>query len=61
MAPKSKPPSEKAMRLFYCPEAAHAPEPLIALSSDEAHHALNVLRLRPGDAVRLLKRKNHES
>jgi 16S rRNA (uracil1498-N3)-methyltransferase len=46
------------MRRFYCPDisapdAAREPTLSAALDREQSHHALRVLRLRPGDAVRL--------
>lgn len=43
-------------RHFYCPALAHQvawSDALVALPAEESHHAARVLRLKPGDCVRL--------
>lgn len=47
--------NEKKRRVFFSPELAGSggEERLVSLSSEEAHHALRVLRLRRDDDVRL--------
>ena len=44
------------MRRFYLPELQQA-----ALGAEEAHHALNVLRLKAGDTVNVFDGRGHEA
>ena len=68
MTHRMKPGDQTEHRVFYCPEAAgiypvqeEAPSkeppskssPIITLDGEEAHHAIHVLRVRPGETVRL--------
>ena len=43
---------------FYHPDTP-SPTGIVALSAEEAHHALRVLRVRPGDAVELFDGQGH--
>lgn len=51
-------PSPGRARTFYCPALAKAPHPSpelpleVELPAEEAHHAAQVLRMRPGDRIR---------
>jgi 16S rRNA (uracil1498-N3)-methyltransferase len=47
------------MRLFFIDPSA-ASEPTVAIEGSEAHHIKNVLRLKPGDPIKLFDGTGHE-